>query len=343
MNTAYIIQRLLLSVVVILGITVLVFLIIQFVPGDPARVSLGVAATEENVEALRERLGLNRSLPEQYVSWLAGDDWFATETRIVDGEEVQVSGSNKGILRGDFGDSLITRQSIGPQLVDRLPATLQLAGMSMFIGLLIAFPLGVISATNPGGIFDIVASLFSQIGVSIPDFWLGILLVLFFSLNFPIEDWRLPPSGYDPIGDGAWNWFQHIIMPATTAGLISASIQTRFIRSAMLEVMNQNYIRTARAKGLEEIVVVLRHGVRNALIPIVTIIGLQMTALLSSVVVVEIVFAWPGLGRLALDAVLDRDYPVVQGTVLIFATMVVFINLMVDMMYFFLDPRIEYA
>jgi peptide/nickel transport system permease protein len=132
-------------------------------------------------------------------------------------------------------------------------------------------------------------------------------------------------------------------MPATTAGLISASIQTRFIRSAMLEVMNQNYIRTARAKGLEEIVVVLRHGVRNALIPIVTIIGLQMTALLSSVVVVEIVFAWPGLGRLALDAVLDRDYPVVQGTVLIFATMVVFINLMVDMMYFFLDPRIEYA
>lgn len=315
MNWNYIVQRIVLTLIVVLGVTVAVFTIIQLVPGDPARVILGVQANEESVAALRERLGLNRPVVVQYFSWLGG------------------------VLRGDFGDSLVTGQPVAPQIQQRLPATLQLAGFSLLIGMVIGFPLGILSALNRGSIFDVIASVVSQVGVSIPDFWLGILLVLFFSLNL---GW-LPPSGYDPISEGVGNWFVHLILPSLTAGVISGSIQTRFIRSAMIEVLHANYIRTARAKGLSELAVVNKHALRNALISIVTIIGLQMTALFSAVVAVEIVFAWPGLGRLALNAVLDRDYPLLQGAVLTFAVMIALINLFVDLLYFFLDPRIEYA
>ncbi|OUC09661.1 glutathione ABC transporter permease, partial [Litorilinea aerophila] len=288
MNTRYLIQRLLLTVVVLLGVTFAVFLIIHLVPGDPARVILGVQANEENVAALRERLGLNRPFLVQYGSWL----WHA--------------------LQGDLGRSLITGQAVLPQILQRLPATLQLAAAALFIGMLIGLPAGIVSALRPGSRLDVITSLFSQVGVSIPDFWLGILLVILFSLTL---GW-LPPSGYTPISVDFGDWLAHLVLPALTAGVISGSIQTRFVRSAMLEVLNEDYIRTARAKGLGERVVILRHGLRNALITIVTILGLQLTALFSAVVVVEVVFAWPGLGRLALDAVLDRDYPLLQGTVL---------------------------
>jgi peptide/nickel transport system permease protein len=315
MNTRYIVQRLLLALVVVLGVSFVVFLIIHLVPGDPARVILGVQANEENVAALQERLGLNRPFHEQYVSWL----W--------------------GIVNGDFGQSLITRQPVGPQLAQRLPATLQLAAAALILGMLIAFPAGIISALKPGSKLDVFTSFVSQLGVTVPDFWMGIMLILLFSLTL---GW-LPSRGYTPMSEGFVPWLRHIIMPATTLGVISGSIQTRFIRSAMLEVMNQNYIRTARAKGLTERLVILRHALRNAMITIVTIIGLQITALLSAVVVVEVVFGWPGLGRLALDSVLDRDYPVVQGTVLVIAVLLTLVNLAVDLIYFFLDPRIEYA
>jgi len=197
----------------------------------------------------------------------------------------------------------------------------------------------VISALKPGSKTDIFTSFVSQIGVTVPDFWMGIMLILLFSLTL---SW-LPSRGYEPLSAGFVPWLQHIILPATTLGVISGSIQTRFIRSAMLEVMHENYIRTARAKGLSERLVILRHAMRNAMITIVTIIGLQVTALLSAVVVVEVVFGWPGLGRLALNSVLDRDYPVLQGAVLVIAVMLTLVNLAVDLVYFFLDPRIEYA
>lgn len=315
MNYQYLLQRFILAFVVILGVTFAVFLIVQLVPGDPARVVLGVQANEENVAAMRERMGLNRPFFEQYFSWL-GD-----------------------AIRGDFGNSLITSQSVADQIASRLPATLQLAFVSLFVGLAIAFPLGIISALYPRSPIDLFASLVSQIGVSIPDFWMGILLILLFSLTL---GW-LPPSGYTPITEDIGDWASHIILPALTAGLISGSIQTRFIRSAMLEVMGENYIRTAHAKGLARGTIVRRHALRNAMITIVTIIGLQMTALFSAVVVVEIVFTWPGLGELSLESVLDRDYPLLQGTVLTLAVIVTFINLVVDMLYFFLDPRIERA
>ncbi|MBN1201997.1 MAG: ABC transporter permease [Anaerolineae bacterium] len=314
MNTRFIIQRLVFSLLVVLGVTVVVFMIIQLVPGDPARVSLGQQATEENLRARRERLGLNRPLYEQYVSWVTN------------------------AAQGDLGKSLITNQPIGPQIADRLPTTLQLAGLALLIGMLIAFPLGIISALRPGTIIDTVATFVSQLGVAVPDFWMSILLVLLFSTTL---DW-LPPSGYTPITENFRDWLEHMILPAMTAGFISASIQTRFIRSAMLETLRQNYVTTARAKGLRERVVVLRHSLRNALITIVTILGLQMTALLSAVVVIEIVFVLPGLGSLTLDAVDARDYPLVQGTVLVMAILVTTINLGVDIIYFLIDPRIAH-
>jgi peptide/nickel transport system permease protein len=315
LNTRYILQRLLTTFFVVFGITFVVFMIIQLVPGDPARVVLGVAASEENVAALRERLGLNRPVWVQYGTWLGG------------------------LVQGDMGDSLITGQSVTEQIVQRLPATLTLAGAGLLIGLLIALPAGIISALKPHSPIDIVASLFSQIGVSVPDFWLGILLVLLFSLTL---GW-LPSQGYTRLSENFVDWLLHLILPALTVGIISASIQTRFIRSAMLEVLHEDYIRTARAKGLTEAIVINQHALRNALVNIVTIIGLQLTALLSSVVVVEVVFSWPGLGRLTLDAVLDRDYPLLQGTVFTMATLLALVNLGTDLVYSFIDPRIEYA
>ena len=315
MNTRYILQRLLTTIVVVFGITFVVFMIIQLVPGDPARIVLGVAASEENVQALRERLGLNEPVWQQYLTWL------------------------NGLLRGDLGDSLITGQPVTEQILQRLPATLTLAGAGLLVGLLIGLPAGILSALKPHSRLDISASLLSQIGVSIPDFWLGILLVLLFSLTL---GW-LPSQGYTPLSEDPVDWFLHLILPAMTVGIISGSIQTRFNRSAMLEVLHEDYVRTARAKGLAEKFVVVKHALRNALIPIVTILGLQLTALLSAVVVVEVVFSWPGLGRLTLDAVLDRDYPLLQGAVFTIATLLALVNLGTDLLYFFIDPRIEYA
>jgi len=315
MNTRYILQRLLSTVFVVFGITFVVFLIIQLVPGDPARVILGVAASEENVAALRERLGLNEPILMQYVTWVTG------------------------LLRGDLGSSLVTGQSVTRQIFQRLPATLILALAGLLVGLGIALPAGIISAVKPQSPIDLIATLLSQIGVSIPDFWLGILLILLFSLTL---GW-LPSQGHTPFTQDPVDWLLHLILPALTVGIISGAIQTRFIRSAMLEVLHEDYVRTARAKGISERSVIGYHALRNALITIVTIIGLQLTALLSAVVVVEVVFSWPGLGRLTLNAVLDRDYPLLQGAVFTLATMLALINLGTDLIYFFIDPRIEYA
>ncbi len=315
MNLAYILQRLGLAVLVLVGVSFVVFSIGEFIPGDPARVILGVQANDENVPALRERLGLNRPFLVRYGDWF----WSA--------------------LHGDLGQSLITRQDITPQIVRRLFPTLQLAGLGILIGLLISFPIGIYSATRPGSKLDLLASAFSQLGVSMPGFWMGMLFVILFSLNLR---W-LPPSGYTPINEDPLDWLAHLVLPALTAGLISGAIMTRFVRSAMLEVLNMDYVRTARSKGLNEKLVLIRHALRTALIPIVTIIGLQVTALLSAVVAIEIVFNWPGLGRLTLSAIQDRDYPMLQGTVVTMATLVTLINLSVDLLYFFLDPRIEYT
>lgn len=316
MSFRYLLQRLGTLVLVLLGVSLLTFAIVPLVPGSPARVRLGVQATPESVAALEHRLGLDRPLPVQYFDWLGGI-----------------------VLRGDFGESLISGQSISREIARRLPATLTLAAAALVIGLLIALPAGILSALRPGGGRDLGISVMSQVGVSVPDFWMGILLILVFAEYL---QW-LPSSGFAPLSAGFVPWLSHILLPATTVGIISGSIMTRFIRSAMLEVLGNDYVRTARAKGLAERVVIGKHALRNAAISIITIVGLQMATLLSAVVVVEIIFAWPGLGSMALNATLQRDYPVLQAAVLTSAVAFTVINLLTDLSYVLVDPSVEYA
>lgn len=316
MSFRYLLQRLSSLLIVLLGVSLLTFAIIPLIPGDPARVRLGVQATAESVAAVREQLGLNRPLPAQYWDWLTGI-----------------------VTRGDFGTSLISSRPISPEIAQRLPATLTLALAALLIGLAIALPLGILSALRPGSAIDLGASIFSQLGVSVPDFWMGILLIVLFA---EVLGW-LPSSGYVPLAEGVGPFLSHLVLPTLTAGIVSGSIMARFVRSAMLEVLSLDYVRTARAKGLAQRVIVGKHVLRNAAIPIVTIIGLQMATLLSSVVVVEIIFSWPGLGSLALTSTLQRDYPMLQASILVAAAIFTVINLLTDLSYVLLDPSVEYA
>lgn len=316
MNLSYLLRRLGTLLLVLFGVSVLTFAIMPLVPGSPARVKLGIQATPENVAALEKTLGLDRPLLTQYLDWISGI-----------------------VTRFDFGNSLISDKPITGEVARRLPATLQLALVALIIGLLIALPAGIMAALRPGSFRDVTAMVFSQVGVSVPDFWMGILLIVFFAEYL---QW-LPSSGFTPITEGFLPWLRHIILPALTAGLISGAIMTRFVRSAMLEVLSQDYVRTARAKGLAEQVVINKHALRNASISIATIVGLQMATLLSSVVVVEIIFAWPGLGSMALNSTLQRDYPTLQASVLLFATAFAGVNLLTDLSYALLDPSVDYA
>ena len=312
--TRYVLSRVGQAAIVLLGVSVIVFGLMQLVPGDPVRVALGTRFDQETYDALRERAGLDRPLLVQYFSYLGN------------------------ALTGDLGVSFRSGQPVTTALLDRLPATLSLAGMSLLIALLIAIPLGLVSATRSGKLSDYVATVFSQIGVSIPDFWMAILLILLFT---GVLGW-LPPSGYVPFTEEPLGWLEHVVMPSVTVGVVSGSILTRFVRSSVLESMGRDYVRTATSKGLPGGVVLRRHVVRGALVPVVTITGVQLATLLGGVVVVEVIFAWPGLGRLTYDAVLARDYPVMLGAVLVFAAIFLLVNLVVDLLYAALDPRIGY-
>jgi len=313
---AYLLRRLGTLVLVLFGVSLVTFAIIPLLPGSPARVTLGVQATPEAVATLERQMGLDRPLPVQYLSWISGI-----------------------VLRGDFGESLISRQPIASEVTRRLPATLTLAFVALLIGLAIAIPAGFLSAIKPGSARDLGVSVMSQLGVSVPDFWMGILLILLFSETL---GW-LPSSGYRPLSDGFVAWGRHVLLPATTVGIISGSIMARFVRSALLEVLSQDYVRTAHAKGVPRATVLRKHVMRNAAISIATIVGLQMATLLSAVVVVEIIFAWPGLGQLALTATLQRDYPALQAAVLLAAVAFTFVNLLTDLSYTLLDPRVSYT
>jgi peptide/nickel transport system permease protein len=310
----YLLRRAAQALVVLVGAAVLVFLLLQLVPGDPIRSAMGTRFNPEVYEELRAAAGLDLPLHEQLVHYLAG------------------------AAVGDFGVSFRNGESVFDLVVARMPATISLAVAAIVIALLISFPLGIISAMRRGTLVDHAARVGSQVGISVPDFWLGILLILLFTSTL---GW-LPPSGYTPLTEDPLDWLRHVILPALTVGLISGSIMTRFIRSATLESNDQDFARTARAKGLRESTVMRDHVLRNAMVPIITVAGIQLASLLGGIIVVEVLFAWPGLGRLTYDAVLARDYTVVQGAVLLVAAIFLVANLVVDLLYALIDPRIRY-
>lgn len=309
----FVLRRLGHTAIVLVGVIIVVFTLVHLVPGDPVRVALGTRYTPEAYAALREASGLDRPLIVQFFSYIGN------------------------ALTGDLGVSFRSGNPVTLVLLERLPATLSLAAAGIIIALLISFPLGLYAALHEGKALDGVIRAVSQFGVSVPDFWMGLMLITFFSVTL---GW-LPPSGYVPLTEDPLGWASHVLMPAFTVGVVAGSIMTRYIRSAVLDVVGSSYIRTAKSKGIKHRTVVMRHIVRNALVPVVTIGGIQMATMLGGLIVVEVVFAWPGLGRLVYDAVLSRDYAVIQGAVLLIAGMFLLINLLVDLLYAVVDPRIR--
>lgn len=308
----FVLRRLGHSVVVLLGVTVVVFAIVHLVPGDPIRIAMGTRFDPEVYAALRAASGLDEPLVQQYLGYVGS------------------------ALTGDLGVSFRSGQPVTLMLLERLPATVSLAAVGILFALVMAFTLGIYSALHHGRASDSFVRALSQFGVSMPNFWMGMLLILLFSTTL---GW-LPPSGYVPITEDPVEWLRRVIMPALTVGLVAGSIMTRYVRSSVLEALSMDHVRTARAKGLRRRVVLGRHVVRNALVPVITVTGTQIAAILGGVIVVEVVFAWPGLGLLVYDAVSARDYPVLQGAVLLIAAVFLLINLLVDLVYARVDPRI---
>lgn len=308
----YVARRISHMVVVLFGVSIAVFALVHLVPGDPIKVALGTRYNEETYQALLVASGLDRPLLEQYFSYIFG------------------------LLQGDFGISFRSGAPVAEVLFERVPATLSLATFGIVLAILVAIPLGVIAALNDGKAADGGIRVFSQIGVSLPDFWTAMLLILLFSATWQI----LPSSGYVPFTEDPWQWLRHLAIPGMTIGLIASSIITRYVRSSVLEIINSDHVRTAESKGLSRARVIRQHILRNALPPIMTITGVQFATMLGGVIVVEVVVAWPGLGRLVFDAVATRDYPVIQGVVMLIAVAFLLINLLVDVLQARLDPRV---
>jgi len=295
-------------------VTVIVFATTHLLPGDPTVTILGEQATPEQRERARIEYGLNDPIPVQYVNWVAR------------------------AFSGDLGRSLRSREPVIDMLVTRVPVTLELALLSILLAMAIGVPAGIVAARWRNSWLDVVVSLIAMAGVAVPYFWMGILLVMVFALQL---GW-LPPSGYVPFADDPIENLKLMILPSVTIGVAFAALIMRQTRAAMLQVLSQDYIRTARAKGVHERVVVMKHALRNALIPVVTVIGLQIGALLGGAVVTETVFALPGLGRMMVEGIFSRDFPVVQGAILFVVLSVLVVSLLTDLLYTLLDPRIEF-
>jgi ABC-type dipeptide/oligopeptide/nickel transport system permease component len=301
----YLVRRLLLTIPVLLGVATLVFALIHFIPGDPAQAILGEGATQEEVAQLRARLGLDRPLVVQYATFL------------------------KGVAHGDLGQSLRDGKPVTQQILVRMPATAELAMASMAVAMLVALPLGIIAAVWKGTWIDHGATTLSLVGISIPNFWLGPLLAIVFAVQL----------GWLPVGGRGTP--AHLVLPAITLGAALAAILARMTRASLLEELGEPYVVAARAKGVSRTRAVLHHAFRNSLIPIVTILGLQFGVVLTGAVITETIFAWPGIGRLLIQSIGFRDYPTVQGCVLLIAVTYVGVNLITDLTYGFLDPRIR--
>ncbi|MEZ0494411.1 ABC transporter permease [Kineococcus sp. TBRC 1896] len=311
--TGFALRRTLQALVVLVGVSVAAFALVHLVPGDPVRLALGTRFDQATYDALRERAGLDQPLITQFFTWFGG------------------------AVTGDLGVSFRSGDPVTLLILERLPATVSLAAASILVALLIAVPLGTASALRPRSVLDGAGTVLSQIGISVPEFWMGIMLILVFAGTL---GW-FPAGGYVPLSEDPAGWLRSLVLPAVTTGLVSGSVLTRFTRSSVLEALSAEHVRTARAKGLGARAVLNWHVLRNALLPLVTVTGVQLAYLLSGVVVVEIVFAWPGLGQLALQSVQSRDYPVLQGAVLLFALVFLVLNLVVDLLYSKLDPRIS--
>ena len=310
----YIVRRLLATIPVVVLVTVMVFLLLHITPGDPVVILLGEEASPDAVAALRHSLELDRPLPVQYGTWL----WRAAH--------------------GNLGGSLRTHDPVTALILERYPATLELSALAMILSLCIAMPLGVVSAVHRNSWLDALVTPLAISGISMPSFWLGILLIWVFSV---LLRW-FPTVGFVPLGVSLTGNLHTLTLPVVTLGVALAAIVMRITRASVLQVLQQDYVRTARAKGVGERVVVLRHALRTALIPVVTVLGLQTGALLGGAVIVETIFALPGIGRLIVDSIFARDFPVVQGAVLVLAVSFIAVNLVVDLMYARLDPRVRY-
>ena len=309
----FLVRRVAISIVTLFVISLIVFTGVRMIPGDPARVMGGTDADAAGLAEIRQKYGLDDPIPLQYLRWI-------------------------GLaLRGDLGESIRTRESVVWTVARKLPITIELAGLSLLIALAIAIPAGVFSAARRNSVWDLLANAVSLCGLSVPSFWLGIMLILFLSVRL---HW-LPASGFVPLWESPLANLQRMIMPAFVLGAGLAAVLMRQTRNSMIEILSADYIRTARSKGLAGRAVIFRHAFRNGLIPVVTILGLQTGALMGGAVVTEQIFVVPGFGRLIVEAVFTRDYPLVQGVVLITASVYVFVNLLVDVSYSLLNPRIR--
>jgi ABC-type dipeptide/oligopeptide/nickel transport system permease component len=305
--TRYIIRRLALSLVVLIGVSILVFGLIHLAPGDPARLMLYDTAPEEEVQAMRKTLGLDQPLYLQY--WL-----FLSKA-----------------LRGDLGRSLYYKEPALRIILEHMPATAELTFAALLVSLVVAVPMGIVSAVRRDTVWDYAGMLLATIGQATPVFWLGLMFILLFSVQWTV----LPSSGRGGI--------DNLLMPAVTLGAPLMALVTRLVRSGMLDILGEDYIRTARAKGLPNPAIVYRHALRNMLIPLITVVGLQLGALLGGAVITETIFAWPGVGRLVVTAITARDYPLVQAATLLVSVYFVGINLLLDVLYVYIDPRIRFA
>ena len=330
----YILRRLFLLIPTLIGVSILVFLMIHLIPGDPASVMLGERATQSEINRLREEMGLNDPLHVQYFRFV------------------------KRLLSGDLGESIMSSNPVADELARRYPATIELSLFALTFAVLVGVPAGIISATKQYSIFDYLSMSGALVGVSMPIFWLGLMMIWIFAFKL---GW-FPPSArlsvgielkeitnfyvLDSIITGNWTALKdvlwHLMLPGISLGTIPMAIIARMTRSSMLEVLNKDYIKTAYAKGLKEKIVVYKHALRNALIPIITVIGLQFGILLGGAMMTETIFSWPGVGKYTYDAIMARDFPVVQAAVLILATTFVFVNLIVDILYSVIDPKIRY-
>ncbi len=314
---SYILRRSLLSVLVLLMVSIGVFSIVRMLPGDAVILSLDEfsSLTPEGLAQARHELGIDRPFINQYGTWI----W--------------------GVLHADLGKSLVTRRSVAEELSNRVVLTLHLAIMAMIVGLVIAIPIGIISAVRQDTPADYGGRLFAILGLSLPDFWMAVVVITFMTIVF---QW-FPPRGFEPIWIDPWKNIQQLFLPALIIGSRFSAVVMRMTRSSLLEVLREDYIRTAWAKGMGERTVIVRHALKNALIPVVTVIGQQFSLLIGGTVIVEFVFLLPGVGSLTLDAVFLRDYTMIQGAVLFFATVMVFMNLLVDLSYAWFDPRIRFS